>query len=573
MMAEKQLKNPPEMVDDSLAKASDPMSRSNVTDDSGSNNLLSVDEEREAVTNVVTVDPKSKTNETNVVTSSDSRSNKLLPNAGSKVVKKISKPCKRVGDNQMNVSADEEGETGTNVVTVDPESDEESEAVINGITVDPKSKKIVLKLHTRKSATIHNKWVLIYDTASTVHLFMNIDLFEGVPEPVDENEVSFVGFNTDSGYAFPVSKGKLKFPFAGIEAYYNPTTIGNIVSESLLAKSHHITESRYDDSSLDTITACRRGGNHSENLYFARGFEGIFVAKLSKTLQPIAHKVMAVSILPIKDDIEGQVQDCLHQLGLTEAEINFALAISRNSTPTDMRDQLETCLKVLRYGSDTIVIILRKFDETLSTLSTVRNGLPSVSEFDKIIDDMRNLDIADPGTLDKVSRVRTSNSVSSNKDLNGGSEVRVRDTCLKVSVVKKDKGLDQLVIPEHDVLTNCVSSQINQTSDDNFSAMFHYQNQNNASDLNMKSQTLKVKSLRNHRNDSENQSIKDNVGDLINHRQTSKLAIEPLQGPSKGGSSGLRTAMHDDVKSRRAVSFATTPAESMNRPSNSPNKR
>ena len=155
-----------------------------------------------------------------------------------------------------------------------------SEAVITSMTVDPKSKKIVLKLSARSKVTNHDEWVLIYDTASTVHLFKNLLRFDGVSGSVDDDEVSFCGFNTNQDQAFPVAEGTLKFPFAGIKAYYNPTTVGNIVSESLLAKSHHISERRYDNSALDTITASRRHGNWSENLYWSRGIEGIFVTNI-----------------------------------------------------------------------------------------------------------------------------------------------------------------------------------------------------------------------------------------------------------------------------------------------------
>ena len=128
--------------------------------------------------------------------------------------------------------------TSTDKVAGGDYPDEEREAA-SKIVVDPKSKRNVLKVHDRREATMYNSTVLIYDYASTVHLTKNLDMFEGEPRPVDDDEVSFVGFDTSSGHAFPVARGKLKFPPAGISAFYSPHVVGNIIRS--LCYLNHIT--------------------------------------------------------------------------------------------------------------------------------------------------------------------------------------------------------------------------------------------------------------------------------------------------------------------------------------------
>lgn len=428
-------------------------------------------------------------------------------------------------------------------------SEDESEAVVKSMTVDPKSKKIVLKLCARSKATIHDDWVLIYDTASTVHLFKNIKMFDGVPEPVDVEEVNFCGFNTSQGQSFPVAIGTLKYPFEGIKAYYNPTTVGNIVSESLLAQSHHIAEKRYDNSELDTITASRRGGDWRQNLYWSRGIEGIFVTNIKSMPQSktIEANILTVTTGLIRDQIEDQIGDWFSQLGLTELETNLALAFRRLFTPSDMELCLKQCLEILHYGSENILLIVKHFKESVSVLRHP-NSLPSVYEFDTIIESLRKLDIADPGTLDR-KRVRTSNSESSNKDFKGESGERGGDTRLKVSVERPTEGLDQFVTSDLNAQvtgnTNKMSSQSMYSSN---ATTHETKSSANANESELSSgQPSREKSLMESRKTLENRSNQITGGNLINFSQSSEVVRERSQNPSdrKGRSESSKTTMHN----------------------------
>ncbi len=99
--------------------------------------------------------------------------------------------------------------------------------------------------------------------------------------------------------------------------------VGNIISEPLLAETHHISEKRCEDSSLDAMVTSRRGGDHRSNLYWYRGAEGIMITdvglKLRSENNP-THVVLTVSTRPMLGMVEEQVQSWLYQLRLTESE-------------------------------------------------------------------------------------------------------------------------------------------------------------------------------------------------------------------------------------------------------------
>jgi hypothetical protein len=82
---------------------------------------------------------------------------------------------------------------------------------ITTIRGDVLSPKIVVTV--KKRSSIYNPHVIIWDTAATVHIFRNLDLFSDTPIPVNDDDISFVGFDTSSGHTFVVSKGTLKHPF------------------------------------------------------------------------------------------------------------------------------------------------------------------------------------------------------------------------------------------------------------------------------------------------------------------------------------------------------------------------
>ena len=102
-------------------------------------------------------------------------------------------------------------------MTIRKSQAESSEAISDYVIVSVKTDntpKIVLTI--KKRTTLYDPNVVIWDTAATVHIFRNLDLFSGTPVPVNDDDISFVGFDTSSGNAFVVSKGILKHPFQGI---------------------------------------------------------------------------------------------------------------------------------------------------------------------------------------------------------------------------------------------------------------------------------------------------------------------------------------------------------------------
>ena len=126
--------------------------------------------------------------------------------------------------------------------------------LVCGVKTNTTSSKVRLILTIRNRASIYDEMSLICDSAATAHLIRNIDLFDGVPVPLEDNDVSFVGFDTSSGHTFAVHKGILKAPF---EAYYVPKCIGNIISEPRLREKFWIADKREADSSKDTMTTTR----------------------------------------------------------------------------------------------------------------------------------------------------------------------------------------------------------------------------------------------------------------------------------------------------------------------------
>ena len=322
--------------------------------------------------------------------------------------------------------------------------------VISNITIDPTSKKIVLRLGDRRKVSIFNDTVLIYDTASTVHLVKNLDLFEGVPVPVDDDDLSIIGFDNSSGHSFPVAIGILKFPLQGIGAYYSPSVVGNIISEPLLAKSHIIHTTRRSDSSLDTLLTCMRNSDSTTNLYWARSVEGIFVTDLSrKRADKVALTLSVSTSMSSRLVVEEQIVDWLRQMGLTESETLAALAVSRLTTPANMRRTLYMCLRVLdsNISDRRSTAIMSDYDAVLANRKATY-GPPLLSEFDEVVESLRSITISGSVSLLK-KRVRT-DSVSSRKE----REVRVGGSSDDEPVLIHETKLGQHRSPGLDLSAN-----------------------------------------------------------------------------------------------------------------------
>ena len=150
--------------------------------------------------------------------------------------------------------------------------------VVSGIKTNTTSAKVRLILSVRSRTSIYNERSLIFDTAATAHLIRNLDLFGGAPVRIDDDDISFVGFDTDSGHTFAVHRGTLKAPLEGIEAYYVPNCVGNIISEPRFREEFHIADKRDFDHQKDTMVASRKGSKgYSPSLNWFRGQEGVFL--------------------------------------------------------------------------------------------------------------------------------------------------------------------------------------------------------------------------------------------------------------------------------------------------------
>jgi hypothetical protein len=88
-----------------------------------------------------------------------------------------------------------------------------------------------------------------------------------------DDKVSFVGFDTSAGNAFVVSKGILKAPFQGLEAYYSRNCIGNIISEAKFRQEFHVEDKRHRlNYKLDSMVTYRiKSKGPYSRIVWARG--------------------------------------------------------------------------------------------------------------------------------------------------------------------------------------------------------------------------------------------------------------------------------------------------------------
>ena len=118
--------------------------------------------------------------------------------------------------------------------------------------------ELVLNVSVKSRGSIYDPLVLLFDTAATAHLIRNPELFEGALVPINDQEVSFLGFDTEQGHEFPVSVGTLKYPLEGVSAYFAPNCVGNIISEPLLrSEGFKISFKRSRESRDDTVMSSR----------------------------------------------------------------------------------------------------------------------------------------------------------------------------------------------------------------------------------------------------------------------------------------------------------------------------
>jgi hypothetical protein len=135
---------------------------------------------------------------------------------------------------------------------------------VSVIKPDDKRNKIILSIRIK---SIYDPFTIIFDTAATVNIFRNKDLFIEPPKLDNNGSVNLVGFDTKSaGHVFVLGKGILKMPFDGIEAYYSPDCIGNIMSEARHREDFQIYDRRcHSNWRNDTMVSIRKRSRGSSS--------------------------------------------------------------------------------------------------------------------------------------------------------------------------------------------------------------------------------------------------------------------------------------------------------------------
>ena len=276
--------------------------------------------------------------------------------------------------------------------------DLDSPYVITSATSSGTSPVIVLSV--RKRSSLYNKNSIIWDTAASVHIIRNAELFKGTPTPVNDYDVSFVGFDTSSGSSFPVSRGTLLHPFEGIEAYYSPNCIGNIISEAKFRSEFHVEDKRHTNYKLDTmVTYRKRAMGPYSRIVWARGAEDIFICDTSNLLRVETVASVISSTVSFKlSETEVFVEDWLRKLGLTNQEALGSLLLSRVNSPM-RRKVISACFGRQNMTSEQIHRAFGFY--TLTSVKARSPKPPVVEDFTLMINSLRAMSIDDLMTTSK----------------------------------------------------------------------------------------------------------------------------------------------------------------------------
>ena len=218
-----------------------------------------------------------------------------------------------------------------------------------------------------KTKTLYAKSYLIYDSGASVHLIRDLNLFEGVPVKIPDNEVSVVGFNTSFGNALALAKGVLKWPLEGVEAYYSRNCIGNIISEFKLRDTHNLNREEDSDKWRDTVTASRLSSSSDkrDDLVFRRGLEGLLICDVASMILNRSRRQL-YSFPTVQDrreystrvgSVEGSVPEWLERLNLTarEAQASMALEVFSCDNRERVMIQVMGCMNIPESKREDII--------------------------------------------------------------------------------------------------------------------------------------------------------------------------------------------------------------------------
>ena len=194
----------------------------------------------------------------------------------------------------------------------------------------------VLTLSLKKANSVRNSSKFIYDTAAGCNICNSKDVFvDGSIVMLREDEVSIVGWNTSHGSAIAIGKGILKSLM--IEAYYSIDSIGNILGEAEVLKTHKaIFKYHPGRMYLDKITLTKLDPKEGDMpLIFQRGIEGIMICPVpGSKVEPSSHKTSDddwVVCSTLISDENDPVSVWLKVYGLTEREIQAAVVLRKLS--------------------------------------------------------------------------------------------------------------------------------------------------------------------------------------------------------------------------------------------------
>jgi hypothetical protein len=234
-----------------------------------------------------------------------------------------------------------------------------------------------------------------------VHIFRNNDLFAEVSTPVNDDDISLVGFDSSSGNTMVLAKGLLKFPFEGIEAYYSPSCIGNIISEAKIRQEFHVYDKRSVNYKNDTMITDRVKGKQPSRIHWARGAEDIFVSNLRKSDKEEIISVVSLALSSKLSESEVIVEDWLGQLGLTNRETLASLNLTRLNTSVKRMEVIRACLLRLSLTEDQLDLAFAYYRSVYGR----EQKAPVLDDLEIMIDSLRTMSISDSARTFKRGRV------------------------------------------------------------------------------------------------------------------------------------------------------------------------